>query len=790
MNTQYPSDTPEIPENERRSKDTQKRGSMPTEPRPLDGTQPQARQQAEQRVEQDASGALPGQGADLYVLQGSASVTVEKITLKHGDAFLVADDRGDLPDSEQETGLYWCGTRYLRACDLFLEGRPLTALSHSISDEEGTCQVDLANPYLEIDNEVIYQGMIHVRRILALREHLLTEHLTITSFHKRALDVSFGLKLSADFRDIFEVRGINRERRGERLPTQVEAGNITLHYRGLDGIERKTICTLSPPPTRSTPQNQFWDVQLEPGKPLVLRVQCELHASEDLPRRGQRHGAPAQSPLLLGDDATESQEQATLFAGLSARKSLPVVRSENVFFNRLLTRGMHDLVMMCTQMPEGTYPYGGIPWYVCPFGRDALITSLEFLPWFPEVARGTLGVLAAHQGQREDEFTEEQPGRILHEYRYGEMANCHEVPFIPYYGTVDATPLFLVTLGQYVRWTDDLDFLREHWPHAQAAAQWMRDYGDRDGDGFLEYARMSELGLVNQGWKDSWDAVSHADGTLATPPIALCEVQGYAYAAYREMGYLATRMGRPEEAAVWERAADRLREAFLQRFWWEEEHAFYLALDGQKQPCKVMSSNAGQCLWTGIVPPEWADAMVSRLMAEDMYTGWGIRTLSTTAASYNPMSYHNGSVWPHDTALLGAGFARYGRAMEAGHLLGNLFGVSLYYVGSRLPELFCGFERVGGYGPTRYPVACSPQSWAAGAPFLLLSAVLGFEPEAEHQRLTLRAPALPNWMHTLDLQYLRLGAQQLHLRFERSERGTHVILADSSEIAVHVVPHA
>ena len=467
---------------------------------------------------------------------------------------------------------------------------------------------------------------------------------------------------------------------------------------------------------------------------------------------------------------------------------LPIVRSDNVFFNRLLTRGMHDLVMMTSLMPEGPLPYGGVPWYVCPFGRDALITSLEFLPWFPEIARGTLGFLAAHQGSSVNEFTEEEPGRILHEYRTGEMANCREIPFIPYYGTVDATPLFLIALGKYIRWTNDLEFLRDHWHNAEAAARWITDYGDRDGDGFVEYAKVSGTGLVNQGWKDSWDAVTHADGTLAPPPVALCEVQGYVYAAYQELSYLARRLERHELAAWYDQKASQLRENFLERFWWEEEHVFYLALDGQKNPCRVVSSNAGQCLWTGIVPASLAAPMVNRLMARDMYTGWGIRTLSTTAARYNPMSYHNGSVWPHDTALIGAGFAQYGRTAEVGELLGNLFGASIHYGGSRLPELFCGFARSGGYGPTRYPVACSPQSWAAGAPFLLLSSILGLQPEAEHQRLTLVSPTLPSWMNSLELGRLRLGHQELRLSFERSERGTSVILADASEIEVHVVP--
>jgi glycogen debranching enzyme len=394
----------------------------------------------------------------------------------------------------------------------------------------------------------------------------------------------------------------------------------------------------------------------------------------------------------------------------------------------------------------------------------------------------------AFQGQKEDSFTEEEPGRILHEYRRGEMANCREIPFIPYYGTIDANPLFLLLFGEYIRWTNDVDFLKDHWASAQAAAQWMIHYGDRDGDTFLEYARTSPTGLVNQGWKDSWDSISYRDGELGEPPIALCEVQGYAYAAYRAMGYLASRLGLPEEQAQWNSAAQTLQANFLRSFWWADENTFYLALDGQKRPCDVVTSNAGQCLWTGIVPDEWGKPVVDRLMAEDMCSDWGLRTLSHRERRYNPMSYHNGSVWPHDTALAAAGFARVGRKKEAGTLLGHLYGASLFYEGARLPELFCGFTRRSGFGPTRYPVACSPQSWAAGAPFVLLSSVLGFEPEAERHRLILRKPMLPDWLDHLELRGLRLGDRHAHLNFARMGEDTAVTLTGDIGIDVHVLP--
>lgn len=711
--------------------------------------------------------ALAVEQADVYAVQGSVSTTVEKIILKHGDAFLVADAGGDLPQSEQETGLYWQGTRFLRTCDAFLNGLPLISLSHSVSDEEGACQIDLTNPFMRLGTEAVYQGTVHLRRVLQIRDNELSERLILTSFHPIPITVKLGLKAGADFRDILEVRGIERDRRGTLHPPRIGRDRLALAYDGLDGIRRLTTLTFDPPADLAVAHGLFWDVTLQPNTPVVLHVVVTLSAEAE-------PGAPKLTAPHRDD--------------LPHGAAMPVVASNNVFFNRMLTRGMHDLEMMCARTPYGLYPYGGIPWYVCPFGRDALITSLEFLPWFPQVARGTLTFLAAYQGTKTDPFTEEEPGRILHEYRMGEMANLRELPFIPYYGSVDATPLFLVLLEQYVRWTEDFAFLEKHWPNAEAAARWMLDYGDADGDGLLEYARTSEKGLINQGWKDSWNSVMHEDGRLARAPIALCEAQGYAYAAYRAMEYLAGRLGKPAEAPRWAGAAERLRARFLESFWWPEEEVFYLALDGLKRPCKVVSSNAGQCLWSGIVPDDWAQAMVERLLQPDMYTEWGIRTLSDRAVRYNPMSYHNGSVWPHDTALVGAGFARYGRRYEAGELLGNLFGASLHYDGARLPELFCGFTRAGGFGPTRYPVACAPQSWAAGAPFLLLSAILGFEPDARQGRLTLRAPTLPAWMDSLELRHLRLGTRDLHMRFERAGGATSVILTNASEIEVHVLP--
>lgn len=687
-----------------------------------------------------------------------------QITLKAGDAFLITDIRGDFLSARQEMGLFWRGTRFLRTCNLFLEGRPLLTLSHHVARFGDACQIDLTNRAFTLgDNVVVEQGAIHVHRHLELQKDRLLQTITVTSFHAVPLPITLNLKTGADFRDLFEVRGSIREMRGELSAPRKSHSGIMLSYHGLDDVKRETEFLFEPMPDQVLDDRASWKLQISRGRPIEICVTVKMCES--------------------------NLQQFAEDVALPARHDLPepTISTNDTLFNRLLTRGMHDLMMLSTLTAHGHYPYAGIPWFSCPFGRDGLITCLEFLPWFPDVVRGTLAFLAAHQGTKVEAFTDEEPGKMLHEFRTGEMANRREVPYIPYYGSIDVTPLFLITLEAYMRWTNDLAFLEQLWPNAQAAARWITDYGDRDGDTFIEYHKASEKGLTNQGWKDSWDAISCGNGQIPTSPLALCEVQGYAFAAYNAMSYLATRLNRLEEAERWRQAAAALQANFLRHFWWEEEHTFYQGLNGSKEPCDVVASNAGQCLWTGIVPKEKAREMIPRLMRDDMFSGWGIRTLSTLAVRYNPMSYHNGSVWPHDNAIIGAGFSRFGKKTEAAQLLRSLFEASLYYDGGRLPELYCGFPQRHGYGPTRYPVACSPQAWAAGAPFMLLSGLLGFQPVAEEGCLELHNPTLPNWLQSLEIQGMHVDRKQLHLRFVRSGNRTRVIPGAHNEAEISIV---
>lgn len=686
--------------------------------------------------------------------------SAEQIVLKHGDALLITDTTGDMPAAQKETGLFWQGTRFLNICNLTMGGNPLIDLSHHVSDNGEQCQIDATNAPFVINNEIsIEQGKLHVCRVLELRADTLIQTITITNFHTTDMPVTLEFALGADFYDMFDVRGFIRIRHGIcKVPVLTKKAAI-LGYYGVDHVERETHISFTPAADYTQMNRTLWHRTLIKGQPVVLQITCVLSTSTPTYRA-------TQSPLPLVP---------------------PTITTDDLLFNRFLTRSSNDFVTLCTPTTHGYFPYAGLPLFSCPFGRDGLITCLEFLPWFPDVVKGVLTFLAAHQGIKVEPFTDEEPGKILHEYRTGELANLREVPYLPYYGSVDATPLFLVTLEKYVRWTNDIYLLRQLWPNVVMAARWLTTFGDKDGDGFIEYHRASAKGLINQGWKDTWDSVSHADGRLAHGPVALCEVQGYAFAAYRAMGYLAGRLGKRQDSQQWEQKATTLQEQFMHSFWWEAEQTFYLALDGAKEPCAVVASNAGHCLWTGIVPAAYAQKLIARLMREDMASGWGIRTLSTHATRYNPMSYHNGSVWPHDTALVGAGFAQHDRKTEAVALLHSLYTASQYYEGMRLPELYCGFTQHPGFGPTRYAGACSPQAWAAGAPFLLLNGLLGLQPQAEQQCLTFVNPTMPSWLHTLEIQGMKVRGEQVHLRLIRIGDATEVVIEDDNRVDIEVL---
>jgi glycogen debranching enzyme len=613
--------------------------------------------------------------------------------------------------------------------------------------------VDLTNPDVSSSGRVeLPHGNLHLSRTKLLWHGVCYERLKLKNFGAARIATSLSIRYDADFADIFEVRGTRRKQRGQRLESEVDVSTVTLAYRGLDGVSRRTRLLFSPRPESLAPDEARFNLNLDPREEVTLdlSVRCE-------------EGSQGSATVPSFDQALAASSQVLQ----DWRGRACTVRSSNERFNDWVNRAQNDLHMMTTQLKTGPYPYAGVPWFSTPFGRDGLITALECLWLNPEISRGVLAYLAQTQATAVLPKQDAQPGKILHETRGGEMAALGEVPFGRYYGSVDATPLFVLLAGAYHRRTDDRPFLEFLWPHIEAALHWIDNEGDPDRDGFVEYASSTPQGLANQGWKDSFDAIFHADGKLAEGPIALCEVQGYVYAARRAAARMARALGHVERANELKRQARDLRTRFEKTFWCDDLSTYALALDGAKRPCRVRTSNAGQCLFTGIVSSGRARRLAHTLLDASSFSGWGVRTVATTEARYNPMSYHDGSVWPHDNALIAWGLARYGRKAAALKILSGMFGASMTMDLHRLPELFCGFPRRPGEGPTHYPVACSPQAWAAAAVYLLIQACLGLKVSARRRRVRLSHPRLPASVRELSIRNLRVGDGAVNLLVRR-----------------------
>ncbi|GIX48345.1 MAG: amylo-alpha-1,6-glucosidase [Candidatus Tectimicrobiota bacterium] len=711
---------------------------------------------------------------EFYILATSALADDRTRVLKEGDTFAVFNRYGDItPLGLGEQGLYHAGTRFLSRLELLLgTSRPLL-LSSTVHEENALLTVDLANPDVTADGQVVlHRDTLHLQRSKFLWQGTCYECLTLRNYALEPLEVDLTLRFAADFADIFEVRGLKRRQRGRLLPPHVDPSGVTLAYEGLDGIKRYTRIACAPAPKRVSPGELQLAVQLQPKEAAAFFLTISCHTSEPRPPRLAFHEA-----FTLADGALRE-----------AKSGDCAIYTSNEQFNDWLNRSRADLYMMVTAMPTGPYPYAGVPWFSTPFGRDGLITALEYLWVNPALARGVLAYLATTQAQEVIPEQDAEPGKILHEARQGEMAALGEIPFGRYYGSVDATPLFVVLAYEYYRRTGDLAFVETLWPHIELALHWIDTYGDVDGDGFVEYARRSPRGLVHQGWKDSHDAVFHADGRLAEGPIALCEVQGYVYAAKQGAAELAAVLGQAERAAALRRQAQALQEQFERAFWSEELGTYVLALDGHKRPCRVRSSNAGHTLFSGIASPQRARRVAAALLAEDAFSGWGIRTLSSSERRYNPMAYHNGSVWPHDNALIAAGMARYGLKEATLKVFTGLFDACLFMDLHRLPELFCGFTRRPGEGPTLYPVACAPQAWASAAVFLLLQACLGLSFRHPQPQICFTAPLLPPFLQEVRITNLRVGQATLDLTLYRYPQDVGVsVTRREGEVEIVVV---
>jgi glycogen debranching enzyme len=700
---------------------------------------------------------------EFDILAPASTGIAQTRVLKHDETFSVSDPFGDLiPDQLHQAGLYHRGTRFLSHFAMKLGRDRPSLLSSTVIESNDQLAVDLSDR----------AANVHLHRSRFLWDGVLYERIRISNYGPVEIEHDLSFEFGGDFADIFEVRGTRRTARGRSLPPTIGTGEVVLGYEGLDDTPRRTSIRFSPEPRAIDSRSAHYDLVLPTNGSIEIDVviACEI--------------GPAPANVQLFQEALEESERS--LADFTAESCQ--VTTANEQFNTWIERSISDLMMLVTDGPHGPYPYAGVPWFSTFFGRDGVITALELLWFQPRIAKGVLSHLAATQAKELEPSRDAEPGKILHESREGEMAGLGEIPFGRYYGTVDATPLFVMLAGAYWERTGDIELIRKIWPSIEAALDWIDHDGDIDGDGFVDYAMQAERGLVNQGWKDSWDSVFHADGTLAQPPISLCEVQAYVYGARRWAARLALAMGEDARAIALEHDAELLRERFDRTFWLEDLQCYAIALDGKKQPCRVRTSNAGHALTTGIAYPHRAPSLARTLASPSFFSGWGVRTLATTEPRYNPMAYHNGSVWPHDNALIAHGLASYGLTRDAMQIAKGLFEASTFVDLHRLPELFCGFVRRRAEGPTLYPVACAPQSWAAGACFMVLESLLGLSIDQPNRRVTFRFPVLPDFLEWVRFDRLQVGDARVSVLAERY--GTDVsirVLERSDAIEIVVV---
>ncbi|MFL5742875.1 MAG: glycogen debranching N-terminal domain-containing protein [Flavisolibacter sp.] len=687
--------------------------------------------------------------------------------LNNCDTFGIFDRLGNIyPHSKKAQGIFHEGTRYINSIELLINGVKPLLLGSSIRQDNDVLSVDLTNPALEGCD--ILENSIHISRAQIIRNGIYHEEISVMNYNDTNCQVELSFSFGADFRDIFEIRGTQRNVQTHKAILAPQKNGINFSYMGLDNILRRTEIIFPEKEDLAIENNTArFVLSLKPNKAHKIEYTIYFKSEEE--------HLVADIHESLVSDYNEIQQK--LQDDLKKRKSLFAnVITDNEQFNHWINRSSVDLHSLLSETIHGLYPYAGVPWYNTAFGRDGIITTMEILWLAPAIARDALYFLSKTQATELIAAKDAEPGKIIHEVRRGEMANTGEVPFKEYYGTIDATPLFLILAGMYYKRTADFETIKELWPNIKAAIEWINNFGDIDSDGFVEYQHKAENGLTNQGWKDSHDSIMHANGTLADPPIALSEVQGYVFAAKEYTSVLAKALGEIEYAKQLEQEASDLKKNFNEKFWDKDLNSYVLALDGDKKPCKVVSSNPGHCLFTGIVEPEYAEILAKTLLSDNMFSGWGIRTLSAEEVRFNPMSYHNGSVWPHDNALIAYGLAKYGFRKKVLKIMQGLFDASLFIDLQRLPELFCGFDRRKDLGPTDYPVACSPQAWSVGAVFMVLQACLQMEIDATTKTLVFNKPQLPDYLEKITITQLRVDKDHFDFEIYRNKHdvGFHV----------------
>jgi len=669
--------------------------------------------------------------------------------LKDHDTFLVADSFGDIGGVGD--GLFHNDTRVLSKFRLTLGGQAPSHLSSSMSQDNVFFNCHATNQNLPLLGAgAAPHGTIHLERKRFLWDQRCYERLTFTNYSRDMVMLPVSLEFEADFNDMFEVRGSKRGARGLRTTPVAEGRSVRFAYTGLDDVERGSVISFSEPPGRLSPSRADFLFMLSADDRFELYVEI--------------------GPTLGHPPTRHRWREAAARARLSMRQRIrrgARLHSSGRLFNEWLDKSRADLALLTTELDTGPYPYAGIPWFSTPFGRDAIITAWQVLWIQPELARGVLSYLGKHQAVEISAFQDSAPGKIMHETRRGEMTALGELPFGRYYGGVDTTPLFVGLACAYAERTGDMSFIDGLWPVLLKAVGWIEQFGDSDGDGLIDYARGATSGLSNQNWKDSEDSVFHADGKFPIGPIAVVEVQGYAFAAFKGMADLAARRGDAASARRWAERAETLRQTVEDRFWMEDQGFYAMAIDGVGKPCRVKGSNPGHLLFSGLPSPERAKRVTETLLGSAFQAGWGLRTLASGEPRFNPMSYHNGSIWPHDTALCVLGMARYGERHGVVRMLAGLFETAAHFE-MRLPELFCGFSRSAGEPPVAYPVACLPQAWAAGSVFMMLQACLGVTVDGWKGKVTLSDPRLPIGVDRLDIDSIVLGDRVVDIRLNRS----------------------
>ncbi|MER9585658.1 amylo-alpha-1,6-glucosidase [Mesorhizobium sp. M0276] len=670
-----------------------------------------------------------------------------QFALKHEDCFIVADGYGDIRGTGD--GLFRDDTRVLSRFRLWIGGRIPSLLGVSLSQDNILFTANLTNlAALGPDGGEAPASAIHIDRTRFIWQDRMFERITFTNYSAREISLPVQLDFDADFRDMFEVRGTTRSRRGRAHDALIGESSVTFKYEGLDNVARQSVIAFSIKPDRLHPNHAEFLILVPSRDHRILYL--EVGHGEEVPSSDRFRAAAARAR----------------FAMRSKRRQGATVFSSGRVFNDWLTRTRADIALLTTDLETGPYPYAGIPWFSTAFGRDGVISALQMLWLNPALARGVLAFLARYQSTETSVFGDAEPGKIMHETRKGEMAVLRELPFGRYYGGVDTTPLYVYLASAYADRTGDEEFVDKIWDSLAAATAWMEDVGARNGEGFVTYRRAADTGLFNQGWKDSADAIFHADGTIPKGPVALVEVQGYVFAAYKGMAALAAKRGDDDKAAHWTAMAERVRKAVETHFWMPDRDFYALAIDGDGSQCAVRASNAGHLLYVGLPSAERAQAMATQLLSGHFHSGWGVRTLAADEIPFNPMSYHNGSIWPHDTAICASGLARYQERDSVVKLMSSMFEAAVRF-NMRLPELFCGFTRAASDAPVAYPVACLPQAWSAGSAFMILQACLGIRIDGWKREISVEFPRLPIGIDNIVIRHLAVGQARVDLTFQR-----------------------